>query len=544
MATIRRVTPSWGGVAGAARRAPAAALLAALIASAPVAGQCPDPSVYYAGVDASSRAALIEDLHDLIDDHTRVMYDSSASTDTWDVLEAAEEDPVDSGWILDIYKNARYEKVTSSRPYQREHSWPKSYGFPLYKKDAHGNTLPTGVHNYPYTDCHALFLAYGSYNASRSNRPYVACQPCSGEDCNCQPQQTDENYGQGGDTGMTYPGWANWRTLSPDSRGIWETWMGRRGDVARAQFYMDVRYEHEMNSSGEWEPDLRLIDDAEAVKASSDSSANHSEGLMGVLSDLLVWHHEDPVDAIEANRHQVVCGHQENRNPFVDRPGYAYCAFLDWCQPDLWLTKDDGVVEVAPGETLTYTLEAGSADDMIGATVTDVFDPLQFDTTSVSWTCSPAPAADPFTTCPPSGSGTALAAGVPITLKGGDFVRFTVTAPLLASASGTVANTASVAPPLGLSDPSPGDNQATDLDQVPATGGCGSPDVWDLSGRIVEAAQTFEACTSLVAGDFTVRAPAGDATLRAGVSITLGEDFRVETDCELTGEIDPSLVSL
>lgn len=85
------------------------------------------------------------------------------------------------------------------------------------------------------SDCHALFLADGGYNASRSNNPFRTCNPA------CTEKPTDLNNGQGGGSGV-YPGNSNWRTGSGPT-GMWETWIGRRGDVARALFYLDVRYE-------------------------------------------------------------------------------------------------------------------------------------------------------------------------------------------------------------------------------------------------------------------------------------------------------------
>ena len=82
----------------------------------------------------------------MVDDHTRHPYTSS-STDTWDIINAADEDPDNSGNIIDLYKNASYAKIPGGTgAYNREHSWPKSYGFPN-----------DGSNNYPYTDTHHLF---------------------------------------------------------------------------------------------------------------------------------------------------------------------------------------------------------------------------------------------------------------------------------------------------------------------------------------------------------------------------------------------------
>jgi endonuclease I len=126
-----------------------------LLASAGTAPAQPPPG-YYSTADTTNATTLRTTLHDIIDDHTRFPYTSTA-TDTWNILEAADEDPHNSNNILDVYQNESIPKFGGGTgPYQREHTWPKSYGFP-----------DDGTQNYPYTDCHHLFLCAGSYNASR-----------------------------------------------------------------------------------------------------------------------------------------------------------------------------------------------------------------------------------------------------------------------------------------------------------------------------------------------------------------------------------------
>lgn len=263
---------------------------------------------YYSSVDTTSAATLRPTLHDLIDDHTRFPYTSSA-TDTWDILELADEDPNNSDNIIDVYKNATFTKQGGGNSfYQREHTWPKSYGFP-----------DDNSQNYPYTDCHHLFLCFGGYNASRSNKPYRYC------DATCIEKPTDFNNGQGGGSG-TYSGNSSW-TQGSYTYGTWETWIGRRGDVARALFYMDVRYEGGMHSiSGASEPDLILTDNVTLI-ANSNTEQNEVVAYMGMKSVLLQWHVEDPVDALEQARNDVIFSYQENRNPFIDHPEWVDCIF-------------------------------------------------------------------------------------------------------------------------------------------------------------------------------------------------------------------------
>jgi|CXWL01.1.fsa_nt_gi endonuclease I len=291
---------------------------ASLLVVAASAGQsaAQPPPGYYDTVNPANGATLRATLHPVIDDHTRFPY-TSTSTDTWNILEQADQDPGNPSNVLDIYKNASYVKVGAGNTnYNREHSWPNSYGYPN-----------DGSTNYPYTDCHALFIADDGYNSSRSNKPYRFCSAL------CSEQITLLNNGQGGGSGV-YPGNSNWTTGS-FTTGTWETWVGRRGDVARAQFYLDVRYEGGTHGiTGAAEPDLILTDN-EALITASNTGINESVAYMGMLSVLIQWHQQDPVDAKEISRNNVVFGYQGNRNPFIDHPEWVDCIWNASCGGDI-----------------------------------------------------------------------------------------------------------------------------------------------------------------------------------------------------------------
>lgn len=270
------------------------------------------PPGYYDTVNTTNAATLRATLHPVIDDHTRFPY-TSTSTDTWNILEQADQDPGNPANVLDVYKNASYVKVGAGNTnYNREHTWPNSYGYPN-----------DGSTNYPYTDCHALFIADDSYNTSRSNKPYRFCSAL------CSEQITLFTNGVGGGSGV-YPGNSNWTTGS-FTTGTWETWIGRRGDVARALFYLDVRYEGGTHGiTGVAEPDMILTDN-EALIDASNTGANESIAYMGMLSVLLQWHQQDPVDSKEISRNNVVAGYQGNRNPFIDHPEWVECIWNSNC---------------------------------------------------------------------------------------------------------------------------------------------------------------------------------------------------------------------
>ena len=197
-----------------ARRALAIAFVLFVCQSGNSAFADPPPG-YYNAATGLTGTALRNALHAIIDDHTRIPYTSS-STDTWDVLAIAHEDPSNPANILTVYRNASVAEGnhSSGSGWNREHTWPSSYGF-----------TDDGGCNYPYTDCHVLMPADWGYNSARSNRPY---DDCSG---GCDPFPVD---------GM--PGEFNFGTGNGNG-GSWETWSERRGDVARALFYLAVRYE-------------------------------------------------------------------------------------------------------------------------------------------------------------------------------------------------------------------------------------------------------------------------------------------------------------
>ena len=274
------------------------------------------PTGYYDSVDPADSATLRTTLHNLIDNHLRFPYTSS-STDTWDILESADEFPVGTSTILDIYQNRLFTKFGGGvGPYNREHSWPNSLGF-----SSSGDT--------PYTDCHHLFLCDVEYNSNRGNRPFDDCAT------SCVAYVPDVNDGAGGSGQPNLAGY-NSGFL------IWETWAGRQGDVARAMFYMDVRYAGDVSG----EVDLILTDNAALIQSTDTSPA-----YMGLLSTLLQWHVDDPVDAKEMRHNDIVYSFQGNRNPFIDHPEWASGVFLGYIS---------GLEDQLPGSDLTASRILGA----------------------------------------------------------------------------------------------------------------------------------------------------------------------------------------
>ncbi len=302
--------------------------LALILALAtPLAAPAAPPPGYYGSADATTPATLRASVHNIIDGHTKIPY-TSGSTDTWNVLEKADEDPYNSGRILDVYQNRPFNKHGGgNNDYNREHTWPNSLGFP-----------DDGSSNLPYTDCHHLFLCDIGYNSARGNLYYDDC--VSG----CSSYTADYYAGESG--------------VNRRDGNSWGTWEGRMGDVARAMFYMDVRYSGDTGS----EPDLILTDNPALIQTSG--GVNASVAYMGLLETLLEWHFADPVDDKERDRNDWVHNYQGNRNPFIDHPEWVAYIFDDGAvDVDGFGTPRPVIAEIYPNPfnpstTVAFTVEA------------------------------------------------------------------------------------------------------------------------------------------------------------------------------------------
>jgi len=156
--------------------------------------------------------------------------------------------------------------------WNREHLWPQSRG-----------VRPAPMKS----DLHALRPTDASINQRRGNLNF--------------------------DVGGTEEGEAPDTFLDADS---FEPRDEVKGNVARALFYMDLRYE-----GTDGEPDLRLED-------SSPASGGQE---LGDLCTLLDWHQSDPVDAEELALNDGIEGFQGNRNLFIDEPALAMQVFGPSC---------------------------------------------------------------------------------------------------------------------------------------------------------------------------------------------------------------------
>jgi endonuclease I len=252
---------------------------------------------YYATAQGKTGSELRQALHVVIRGHTVIPY-SSTSFDTSDALKVLDEDPENTNNVILIYAQRSQPKDSFAQTggWNREHCWPNSYGL----DDRHP----------AYSDLFNLWAEDENVNSSRGNKYYDESDPLA--------------------NGYSDPAHAEALFCSTDYDS-WEPPAGMKGDIARACFYMDVRYE---GTSGE--PDLILTENFFSISSTTN--------LMGKLGTLLAWHSADPVSNPERLRNErIYTLYQHNRNPFVDHPEWVDAVF----RPQLRIVCIPGHVEIS-----------------------------------------------------------------------------------------------------------------------------------------------------------------------------------------------------
>jgi endonuclease I len=231
--------------------------------------------------------SLRSGLNAIIDGHTIRSYGAARQA-----LAILDRDPDNPNNIILMYNGASVSgSWDSGATWNREHMWPRSLG--------------VGDNGADYSDLHALRPCNPSINSSRGNKPF---------------------------------GLAN--------SAYWDPTMGNapfgfRGEAARSIFYMEVRYDGGDSAT----TDLRVVD------------GFPSGAEMGDLSYLLDWHYDEAPSARERRRNHLVFSFEDNplyaqgnRNPFVDRPEFAWAIWGD--QPNDSQIVIDGAVSGSAGASL------------------------------------------------------------------------------------------------------------------------------------------------------------------------------------------------
>lgn len=232
-------------------------------------------TTYYAGVD-SNEWNFIPQLNARISPHTFISYSTYSSTM---VPVLYERDTINGGGVI----NCEYSGVTTtyvppfnfgSANYNREHALPRSW-------------MPTGGStNAPEgADFHNLIFTHATPNQNRSNNPL-------GIVVNPTKVFGDSKLG-----------------LDATGKLVFEPMDRAKGDVARAMFYQMISYN---GKQGNWGLDYLLT--------------------LGPTQDqniLKLWHQQDPPDKFERTKNAYIASLQNNRNPFIDNPGWVQCINFD-----------------------------------------------------------------------------------------------------------------------------------------------------------------------------------------------------------------------
>lgn len=276
----------------------------------PTYGLCPRtiPTGYYSTLEGKSGAFLRQAIQDIISNPNEVRVHNYG--DVYSVLKDADQNPENSGQVWMIYD----EQPISKLDYQTDNSivgkWNREH---IYCQSRLGIpdtfipvSIPDGINNWRLTtgnddieashsDNHHIRVVGGQENSSRNNRNY----------------------------GVDYNG-------PIGSLGSWN------GDVARAIFYMSIRYNGLNVENGN--PDSTPF------------------GHIGDLATLLNWNSSDTADDFEMNRNNVIYNWQMNRNPFIDYPtlvDYVFGSLTNstWFAPLSTENFSDNKVSVYPNPT-------------------------------------------------------------------------------------------------------------------------------------------------------------------------------------------------
>jgi uncharacterized repeat protein (TIGR01451 family) len=123
-------------------------------------------------------------------------------------------------------------------------------------------------------------------------------------------------------------------------------------------------------------------------------------------------------------------------------------------QANLAIQKTSSPEKYVPGAPLTYTIVVsnGGPSGADGARVQDALPPAL---AAFTWTCTPSGAGASCGTASGNGDIDAL-----VTLPAGTSATFTLNGTVPAETTGTLVNSATVAPPAGVTDPAPGNNSS------------------------------------------------------------------------------------
>ncbi|WP_395075529.1 endonuclease [Flavobacterium sp.] len=271
------------------------------------------PAGYYGSLEGLSGDALKQAIQDIIANPAVVRAQNYG--DVVDILKQADQNPANRNQVWLMYVESPRSKLdyqlgsSSTGKWNREHIYCQSRGgFTDGTSDTPDGIdiwLPTNANDFlaGHADAHHIRAEDGPENSSRNERNYG----------------TDYNGPVG-------------------NQGTW------RGDVARAVFYMAVRYNG-----------LNVI---------NGNPPQNPDGFIGDLATLLNWNTSDNADDFEMNHNNVVYEWQKNRNPFVDYPDLADHIWgnkttIPWSSTLSTTTFNEIQVSIFPNPSRDYIIISG-----------------------------------------------------------------------------------------------------------------------------------------------------------------------------------------
>ena len=230
------------------------------------------PLGYYNSINGLSGSALKLALQNIIADSTVVRAHNYG--DMIEILKEADHNPKNGNQVCLMYvetPRAKYDFQTTGTgtgKWNREHIYPQSRGG--YSNGT--SDIPDGMNVYLPTNANDLMAGHADAHHIRA------------EDATENSTRNNKDYGQ------DYNG-------PNGNQGSW------KGDVARAVFYMCVRY-----------------NGLDVVAGNPNNTTTYQ---LGDLDSLLLWNNLDPRDDFEMNRNNYIYTWQMNRNPFIDLPDLA-----------------------------------------------------------------------------------------------------------------------------------------------------------------------------------------------------------------------------
>ncbi|MCF0117762.1 MAG: endonuclease [Bacilli bacterium] len=209
--------------------------------------------------------------------------------------------------------NAAGTLCSKNAQFDREHCYPKSYGF-------NNSTNATYEGMTAGCDAHNLRIGEAVGNQDGHNDLPFGIVANHNTATKLYSSITGEPVG--------------FRGNNANGVEVYEPSDEDKGDIARALMYMAARYhvyETQDPFVGNAVASPKLVLGDEVYKATTTVAPEGTQDgttVYGVLTDLLKWHKEDPVDDYEIRRNDLIYNYiQYNRNPFVDIPSLADACF-------------------------------------------------------------------------------------------------------------------------------------------------------------------------------------------------------------------------